>query len=142
VKTQSKRKPNTFIVRQRAEKKTISSLLKQLLKKRATLFPKRGEKLCVSNKHGVYLILDGSDRVLHVGRTHRGARGLWQRLNNHLNGQSSFVHTFLEEDKGQLRNRYKYKYIEVGWPRRRALLEHLATGVLCPAHLGLGKSLE
>lgn len=138
--------PSRFIIKQKNEKLRVRQLFKQLCDEKKHYFPCKREKLKASKKHGVYVIFDGKGRVLHVGRTHRAAGGLNQRLRNHLGGQSSFVYTFLEKNKDRLRRRgkfqYTYKYLEVRPARHRALLEHYATGVLCPAHLGLGLNAE
>jgi hypothetical protein len=133
---------NHRIARQLGEHERSKRLFAELLDQHAVCFPKKGDTLDVPTKHGVYIIFDKAGRVLHVGRTYRARCGLLQRLNGHLNGQSSFVGTFLRQNKGRLRKGYNYKYLVVGHNRRRALLEHYAIGVLCPAHLGVGESIE
>jgi hypothetical protein len=134
-------KTNRFAVRQKSEERNVKTLFIKLQKAESVPFPKRRQPVKATNAPGVYIILSKSDRVLHVGRTLRGDHGLRQRLYGHLNGQSSFVSTFLKGNKSRLRKGYKYKLIEVMRPRQRALLEHYAIGVLCPAHLGLGLDL-
>jgi hypothetical protein len=128
--------------RAQAESQRTEQLFDKLMSSKSYSFPAKGNSLGIRDRHGVYVIFGSADRVLHVGRTLRGKRGLWQRLNGHLNGQSSFVHTYLEGNKGQLRKKCRYKFIYIGHPRRRALLEHFAVGVLSPAHLGTGKALD
>lgn len=91
-----------------------------------------------STEQGVYIIYDPKGEVVHVGRSVRGRNGLYQRLRNHLRGNSSFTKQFLNGDGSKLRSGYKYKYKVIPNPRTRALLEALATGRLCPKHLGLG----
>lgn len=129
--------------RQHGESRRTKKHFSELLARPAKNFPRKGEKLSsVPDKHGVYIIFDRIGRVLHVGRTYRGKAGLRQRLTNHLNGQSSFVRMFLKKNKQKLQKGYTFKYLQVGHARRRALLEHYSTGMLSPAHLGLGKSLK
>lgn len=103
---------------------------------RLTHFPAKGWP-DVPDKQGVYIIYaPRSGRVVHVGRTYRGTRGLFQRLKNHLQGASSFTAHFLKGNGSRLRKGYTYRYLPVALARRRALLELYATGYLCPAHLG------
>jgi len=87
----------------------------------------------------VYVIYNPKGTVLHVGRTPRAKKGLRQRLNNHLLGQSSFAHKYLKGRGNLLRKGYKFKYLVIKNPRERALVEAFSVGKLCPAHLGLGK---
>ena len=87
---------------------------------------------------GVYLIYGPKGRLLHVGRTPRAKRGLAQRLRDHLNGASSFVNQYLGGVGYRLRQGYAYKFLVVRNRRHRAILEALAIGALCPAHIGLG----
>ena len=77
--------------------------------------------------------------MLHVGRTHRGKKGLHQRLCNHLYGASSFTVEYLKGVGKKLRKDHTYQYLEVKCDRQRALLEAYATGIECPEYLGLGK---
>ena len=72
------------------EPKTIKAKLKQLLKSPLLRFPASGDRLTVPYLQGVYIIYDPKGRVVHVGRTVRGRRGLHQRINNHLHGRSSW----------------------------------------------------
>jgi hypothetical protein len=62
----------------------------------------------------------------------RGKRGLYQRLNNHLQGASSFVIKALDG----------YRCIAVENNRLRAFLEAFAIGHLCPDHIGDGAALS
>lgn len=109
-----------------------------MLRENAQLFPKSGERLTASTKQGVYIIANGKNTILHVGKTARAKGGIRQRLNNHLHGQSSFTIKYLTGNGSKLRGVCKYKYIEVPNPRLRALLEAYAISNLCPKHLGLG----
>jgi hypothetical protein len=95
----------------------------------------------MSSIYGVYVIYDPKGRVAHVGRTVRGKRGLYQRLNNHLHGKSSFVIKALDGKGGVLRRGYKFR-IAVENSRLRAFLEAFAIGQLCPDHIGDGAALS
>jgi hypothetical protein len=57
-----------------------------------------------------------------------------------LQAASSFANKYLEGDGSKLRHGYKFKYLVIHDDRKRALVEALATGTLCPLHLGLGKT--
>ena len=120
------------------ERKRIEKLFQRLDKQPLCRFPERGYGLTAPRTHGVYVIRDHSNNVLHVGRTLRGRNGLFQRLCNHLLGQSSFVGVHLKGDGRCLRTGYTFQYIEVPDNRERALLESFATAWHCPAHLGVG----
>ncbi len=120
------------------EPKTIHQLLQKLINSEFHLFPPKFKPVDAPTEHGVYIIYDPSGRVVHVGRTPRAQNGLRQRLKNHLQGKSSFARSYLDEDGSKLRNGYKFKYLVIPNPRKRALLEALATGTLCPLYLGLG----
>ncbi len=124
------------------ESAKIESLLNELNKKQKFPFPKAGNKLCVPIDQGVYIIRNPKDEVAHVGRTVGGAKGLFQRLNNHMHGASSFVIQHLKGDGSKLRNGWTYQLLIVKEPRSRALLEHLATAKHCPKHLGLSKKIK
>jgi hypothetical protein len=86
-------------------------------------------------------------KVLHVGGTPRAKRGIFQRLSNHLHGQSSFTNNsqFLKQHGGPtLKDRYTYvrehctyRCLAIENDRLRALLEAYAIGHLCPDHIGL-----
>ena len=122
------------------EPKTIQNLFKQLLKAKQESFPPYRQPLKAPTDHGVYIIYNAKDQVVHVGRSVRGKNGLHQRLTDHLYTNSSFTINYpeLEGDGSKLRNDYKFKYLVIPDPRKRALVEALATGTLCPLHLGLG----
>lgn len=118
----------------------VRKLYQQLLRARFTKFPRVGQRLVAPDTHGVYLIYSPRGRVLHVGRTVRGRKGLRQRLTNHLHGRSSFVIRFMYGERTRLRGSHAYAFVEVPDSRRRALLEAYATGHLCPRHLGVGET--
>ena len=104
-------------------------------------FPAAGERLNVPETHGVYAIFGRRGlRVLHVGRTVTGAKGLRQRLSNHLHGRSSFVTLHFDREAARVRS-LRFKYVEVANPRIRALLEAYAIGQHCPSHIGYARSL-
>ncbi|MGO9168134.1 MAG: hypothetical protein ACLP56_14800 [Candidatus Sulfotelmatobacter sp.] len=124
---------------QKEEGVSINRLFRALSRRPRKAFPRSGAPPDATEERGVYVIRDNCGIVLHVGRTPRGAKGIKQRLNNHLCGQSSFVRGHLEGVGGRLRNGCTFQYIEVADERERALLEHLATGLLCPLHLGLSR---
>jgi hypothetical protein len=85
----------------------------------------------VPNEDGVYVIYGyGEGHVLYVGRTIQAVPrrppvriGLRQRLSTHKAKYGGFT---------------GFRYLEVPDPRQRALLEHLATGILCPVDLAFG----
>ncbi len=116
----------------------IAELLEELLRQSRHQFPQRREPLDALENHEVYIIR-WNDTVLHVGRTLRGGGGLRCRLSGHLSANSSFVRDDLNGQGARLREqRYTYQYLMVEGPRKRALLEALATGTLCPRHAGTG----
>ena len=121
-----------------AEKHEIEALFQRLEKQPMVTFPEARGQLLAPKTHGVYVIRNKKERVVHVGRTVRGIAGLHQRLNDHLQAKSSFVIVHLSRDGKALREGYTFQYIEVPDDRKRALLEHFATAWHCPAHLGLG----
>ncbi len=123
------------------EPEEIMNLYKKLVSSTSIQIPSSG-KIDVSNEHGVYIIYNAKKEVLHVGKTDRGVEGLNQRLNNHLKNQSSFSKKYLRPNKIELRNGHQFKYLEVSKPRTRTLLENLATGLLCPAHIGTREKKE
>jgi hypothetical protein len=123
---------------QRHEQKTIQKLLAELVRKKRCPFPGPGEKLEASKGKGVYIIYHPQGRVFHVGSTPRAKGGVAQRLRDHLAGRSSFVQKEFNGDGSQLRRVYEFQYLVVENGRRRALLEALGTGQLCPKHIGHG----
>jgi hypothetical protein len=116
----------------------IKELLAKLLREPFHLFPARGERLQASNRKGVYIIYDPQDNVLHVGSTPRAKGGLGQRLRDHLRGNSSFTVSHFRGDGSCLSEGYKYRYLVIEGGRRRALVEALGIGELCPVHIGHG----
>jgi len=121
----------------KSEKTTIQKRYKNLISQKRFEFPEKGKPLNIPYTHGVYIIYKGK-KVLHVGRTHRGKKGLHQRICNHLYGSSSFTKEHLKGVGKKLRKGYTYQHLEVKSDRQRALLEAYAVGTLCPVHLGLG----
>lgn len=120
------------------EPKEIMNLYKVLIASDQYTFPKKG-KVKISENHGVYIVYSPADKVLHVGNTPSGKKGLDQRLYNHVTRTSSLSRQYLKPQNISLRNGYKYRVIEISSPRKRALLEALAAGLLCPAHIGTGE---
>lgn len=120
------------------ESEEIMNLHKTLVQSKQYTFPTKG-KVKISEKHGVYIVYSPADKVLHVGNTPSGKKGLNQRLYNHVTRTSSFSREYLKPQNISLRNSYKYRVIEISSPRKRALLEALTAGLLCPAHIGTGE---
>jgi len=127
----------------------IKYLFDRLIMAKRIPFPMERKSLeAPDDAHGVYIIRSPRGKVLHVGRTVRGKKCLRQRLYNHLYAGSSFTNKYLDGNGGKLRGKYTYAYLvvpdisnsDIG-NRRRALLEALAVGSLCPAHMGLGRNL-
>lgn len=116
----------------------VAAHLHRLLRQPRIPFPPAGERLLAPSVHGVYVIRDRRHRVLHVGRTIRGRHGMRQRLGNHLHARSSFVIEYLDGEGARLRGGMTFQYLPIADPRLRALVEALAVGTLCPAHLGVG----
>jgi hypothetical protein len=120
------------------ERQEIDKLFESLLQQPKHAFPLLRQSVEIPAKHGVYVIYHEED-VLHVGRTTRAKEGLQQRLRNHLQGKSSFVRAYLSGDGNKLRSKsVTFQYLEVPDPRKRALLESLSIGKLCPQHIGVG----
>ena len=117
----------------------VASLFESLLHAPVFRFPPLRVPLDAPERQGVYVILSPQRHVVHVGRTQRAKRGLFQRLRNHMLNASSFTEKYLAGDGHRLRNRYFYRYLAVPHARTRALLEAYAVGVLCPKHLGVGE---
>jgi hypothetical protein len=120
------------------EPQVIANLFEKLRTSKRLSFPSSGTKLSAPDYHGVYVIYAHDGIVMHVGRTVRGKEGLFQRLNDHLRGKSSFTKATFNRVGAQLRGAYSYSYLEVADPRTRCLLESYAVGSLCPKHLGHG----
>lgn len=123
------------------EPEEIMKLHKALLASPVTLFPNKGD-VVVSSEQGVYIIYNPKNIVFHVGTTKYGKEGLNQRLSNHLSGASSFSRKYLKPNGISLRDGYKFKCIAETNPRKRALLEALTAGLLCPAHFGTGEKKQ
>jgi hypothetical protein len=121
-----------------SERGRIAKLLNRLHSQPLKRFPAARERLDAPDSQGVYIIRDPKRRVLHVGRTLRGKKGLRQRLKNHLGAASSFVIAHLGGNGKRLRNGYTYQYLEISGSRDRILLEYAATVWHCPKHLGDG----
>jgi excinuclease UvrABC nuclease subunit len=119
-----------------SERSHLSRLYKKLVGFERRSFPGPKKKINAPDRQGVYLIRSPSGKVLHVGRTYRGKRGLAQRLKNHLHGSSSFVKECFDSKGSKLRRGYTFQFVEVEHPRLRALLEAYTTGQLCPKHIG------
>lgn len=91
----------------------IKTLFKDLLRQPIINFPKPRKSPDADTEQGVYIIRNPKGIILHVGRTLRAKYGLWQRLYNHLNGQSSFVAQYkeLNGDGSKLRKGYTFQYL-------------------------------
>ena len=124
-----------------SEPDEIMNLYMTLIKKSFIPFPPKG-RLDVSNEQGVYIIYDPDRVVLHVGRSVRGKHGINQRLRNHLGNNSSFSQQYVEPNNINLRDGCSFKYLEIEDGRKRALVEALTTGLLCPKHIGTGEKVE
>lgn len=103
-------------------------------------FPPAKGRLVAPDLQGVYVIYSPRGKILHVGRTLRGKKGLRQRLNNHLQAGSSFVIKHLDSKGSKLREGYSFRCLAVKDDRKRALLEFYALAHLCPEHIGLGEA--
>lgn len=120
------------------ERLKVKKLFAKLCTQPICRFPKKRKQLMAPTKPGVYVIRK-SGVVLHVGRTLRGKRGLYQRLKDHLYGSSSFTYKYLKGRGTVLRDgKHTYQSLVVKNTRIRALLEAYAIGTLCPKHIGLG----
>lgn len=119
-----------------AEAQRIQKLFEDLNKQPKHPFPKSGNPEA-TDKHGVYVLRNAKELVVHVGRTYRGMRGINQRLGNHLAATSSFTKIYLKHKGSDLREGYTYQYLAVPDDRERALLEYLATARNYPIHLGV-----
>ncbi len=124
------------------EQQLIEVLFLRLLKAPLETFPELRKELRAPTGHGVYVIYDPREVVVHVGSTPRAQRGISQRLRNHMSGSSSFKYYYLHGDGSLLRGAYKFRCIEIENPRTRALLEAYTIGRLCPKHLGIGQARD
>ncbi|MDG4898164.1 hypothetical protein P9272_31995 [Mesorhizobium sp. WSM4976] len=125
------------------ERAQILALYDELVSEKLYQFPPKREHLPkeVTSAHGVYIIYGADGQVLHVGKSSRGKRGVFQRLMNHLAGQSSFVNLYFKGDKTQVRA-CGFRFLSIDDARTRALVEAYATGYLCPAHIGLNETVK
>jgi hypothetical protein len=121
------------------ERELIERLYERLITRPLVPFPSPRAVLDAPSGQGVYVIYRPDGRVLHVGSTPTGLKGIAQRLKNHMSNASSFSLVHLAGDEWKLRNGYAFRCIVVKNHRTRALLEHLAIGKSCPAHLGTRK---
>ncbi len=121
------------------ENQEVKSLFTKLCVQLKQSFPRYRRNLNATSEPGVYIIRK-EENILYVGRTLRGSGGIHQRLKDHLYGSSSFTKKYLQGNGAMLReDGYTYQYFKLRDPRKRALLEAYATGVLCPQHIGLGE---
>lgn len=120
------------------ESKLVMQLHIALINSTLHTFPEFG-KIDICSKHGVYIIYNSNLEILHVGTTKTAKGGLNQRLLEHVRNQSSFAVSYLKNKGINLRNGYRFRYIEVENIRIRILLEALTAGLLCPAHIGTGE---
>lgn len=91
----------------KAELVAIKKLFVTLNRAPLTKFPEIKGRLEAPDLQGVYVIYSPRGKVLHVGRTLRGKKGLRQRLNNHLQAGSSFVIKHLDSKGSKLREGYR-----------------------------------
>jgi hypothetical protein len=125
------------LIKKLNEPSIIEDLFEKLTSSNFYIFPVRG-KINVSDNHGVYIIYNPNNEVLHVGNTPSGRKGLNQRLYNHISCTGVFYEKYLKPYNIKMRGTYKFKYLEVNDIRQRALLEAYAAGKLCPLHFGTG----
>jgi hypothetical protein len=57
-------------------------------------------------------------------------------LRGHMGNASSYVNKSLDRMGSRLRGTYKFRWLAVEDPRRRMLLQSMATAQLCPRHVG------
>ncbi len=114
----------------------IQQLYKQLINQPVNYFPASRTRWQLTNEHGVYIIYSPKHIVLHVGKTSRGKNGLKQRMYNHLHNASSFSGEYLSKRNLDLRKGFYFRFLVVKETRERAYLENLASGMLCPEHIG------
>jgi hypothetical protein len=112
------------------EPETIRNLLDQLLA--APLHPLSGP---APDQCGVYAIYDSTGVCVHVGQGGTRAAGtLRKRLRRHAIGRTSFVRLYYSSDRSKLHG-HQVRWLVAENARQRWLLEHLATGTLCPRHV-------
>ena len=116
------------------EAAAIHSMLSELMLAPTQSFPKRRSSPNAPKKAGVYVIHSPTGKVLHVGR----GCDIAQRLRDHLCNRSAFTTKYLSGNGSILRKRHLFRCLLVSDARKRALLEALAIGKLCPKHIGHG----
>jgi hypothetical protein len=115
-----------------SEPETIRQLLQQLLA--APLHPLTEP---APDQPGVYVIYNQHGICVHAGQGGtRGEGTLRKRLRRHAIGRSSFVRLYYLGDRAKVRD-HQVRSLVVEDPRQRWLLEHLATGTLCPRHVAV-----
>lgn len=119
------------------ESEIIKALFEKLISSNYHIFPLKG-KVNVTDNHGIYIIYNPKNEVLHVGNTPSGKEGLNQRLYNHISCTGVFYEKYLKPNKINMRSTHKFKHLEVDDIRQRALLEAYSAGKLCPLHFGTG----
>ena len=97
-------------------------------------FPKARSTPNAPKKGGVYVIHGPTGTVLHVGK----GCDISQRLHDHLFNRSAFTTKYLSGNGRILRKGHFFRCLVVSDARKRALLEALAIGKLCPKHIGHG----
>jgi excinuclease UvrABC nuclease subunit len=120
------------------ETNVVQALLEQLLAEPLYPLEKSGVE-AAPDKCGVYVIYDAAGICIKVGRITHG-RGLRERLRRHARGDTDGWLERYDGDRSKLGGR-QVRWLVVDDPRQRCLLECLATGVLCPLFLGLGRRL-
>ena len=119
----------------------IEQLFNRLIATKPDKFPSE-KKLKITCEHGVYIVYNKQKLVAHVGRTIRGKNGLCQRLNNHIESNSSFAKNYLQKNNLSVRDGFSFCFIAVEDSRQRVLLESYTSGRLCPLHVGTGINAE
>src|SRR6266403_3559972 len=89
------------------ELESLKRVFGELKKAPLTNFPAARGRINAPDAQGVYFIYSPRGKVLHVGRTPRGKKGLRQRLNNHLHAGSSFTLKYLDGHGARLRKGYQ-----------------------------------
>jgi hypothetical protein len=130
-----------------SELQRVKAKFAELVRSPLHSFPASRRQLKETDKRGVYVIYSPRGKVLHVGGTPRGKRGICQRLGDHLHGQSSFTKKSkylwrlggctLKDRYTYVREHCSYRCLVVEDERLRVLLEAFAIGHLCPDHVGL-----
>ena len=116
------------------EAAAIHAMLSELMRAPMQSFPKPRRSPNAPKKAGVYVILGPTGTVLHVG----SGCDIAQRLSDHLFSRSAFTTKYLSGNGSILRKGHFFRCLPVSDARKRALLEALAIGKLCPKHIGHG----